>query len=126
MQRILANWLGGDARLASVCSFPEVPSTGAEFRVALEFVRYMWTCTANDDALVELERTMAILAAKLSIAIDKSFVNQLDLPERLVPTAGSTHAAAFYFTFVELFRDSNGLCEFRERSEHGLFRGAGL
>jgi hypothetical protein len=123
MQGTLADRLAGDARLAAIRSFEEVPSAGAKFGVALELVGYVRSGTANDDALVELERAVAILATKLGVTVNKGFLHVLDLPERLIPCARGADATAFDFTFVEFFRHGDGFGELRE---HGFFRGAGL
>ncbi len=62
----------------------------------------------RDEALVELERAVAMLAAELGVAVAKRFLHVLYFPKRLV-APGRAYATAFYFTFVELFGVGNEL-----------------
>jgi hypothetical protein len=52
---------------------------------------------------VELERAVAVLAAELGVAVEKSFGKRLYLPERLIAGACGADAAAFDFALVKLF-----------------------
>ncbi len=76
--------------------------------VGLQLMLNVRDC-ARRVALVQLQWTMALLAAKLGVAIENCIRDALKLPERLVTTGGA-HAAALDFAFEKLLWDR---CSFR-------------
>jgi hypothetical protein len=94
------NRRGGDAVLAAIRSFMKANADEAMLGVRLELVFDVRDGTGGM-ALVELEWTVTLLAAKLGVAIEDGIGNGLYFPERLIPTGGA-NTATFHFAFKQL------------------------
>jgi hypothetical protein len=93
----------GEAGLAAVGGFAEEDAGGAVFGVALELVGDVGRRRVGHVVAMDLDRAGAVGAAELGVGIDECLSDGLELPERLVATAG-LEAAAFDLALVDFFR----------------------
>jgi hypothetical protein len=94
----LGDGRGGEAVLAAVGGEVEADAGGAVLGVGLKFMFHVGD-RAGGVAAVQLERTVAVLATELGVAVDKGVGERLELPEGLIPPRGAD-AATLHFTLV--------------------------
>jgi hypothetical protein len=87
---------------AAIGGFLEACAGLAVLGVGLEFVLDVGDGTSRV-AAVQLQRSVAVLAAELGVAVDQGFGEGLYLPEGFISASGAD-AATFDFTFKDLFR----------------------
>jgi hypothetical protein len=108
----LADGGGGEAGGAAVGGLEEVNSGGAILGVGLEFVLKVGDGAVFGAALEELERAVAVLAAKLGVGIVEGIGDGFELPEGFV-TAGGTNPTTLDLALLKVFAFS---CHERPRS----------